>query len=222
MVTLQFGEGISDDVRQQVSAYNMLLNQKPFPGMLTTIPAYTTLSVAYDMMQVSKSSLSGKHCFDKVSTYLYSLQPSMIPPIKSGVTLTVPVCYSGDLGPDIEEVACINQLTVHEVIKLHSQLTYQVFMIGFIPGFAYLGGMDARLTTPRKTTPRKVVPAGSVGIAGAQTGVYPMESPGGWQLIGQTPLRLFDAERNEPSLLKAGDEVKFEPITYTEFQTYRP
>jgi inhibitor of KinA len=222
MVTLQFGEGISDDVRQQVSAYNMLLNQKPFPGMLTTIPAYTTLSVAYDMMQVSKSSLSGKHCFDKVSTYLYSLQPSMIAPIKSGVTLTVPVCYSGDLGPDIEEVACINQLTVHEVIKLHSQLTYQVFMIGFIPGFAYLGGMDARLTTPRKTTPRKVVPAGSVGIAGAQTGVYPMESPGGWQLIGQTPLRLFDAERNEPSLLKAGDEVKFEPITYTEFQTYRP
>jgi inhibitor of KinA len=198
MVTLQFGEGISEDVRQQVSAYSMLLNQRPFPGMLATIPAYTTLSVSYDVMQVSKSSLLGKHCFDKVSTYLYSLQPSMIAPIKSGVTLTIPVCYGGDFGPDLEEVAGINQLTVQEVIKLHSQPTYQVFMIGFIPGFAYLGGMDARLDTPRKTTPRKAVPAGSVGIAGAQTGVYPMETPGGWQIIGQTPLQLFDAVRNQP------------------------
>lgn len=216
MVTLQFGQNITEEVWQKVTAYNVLLQQQPFPGMQSTVPAYTTLSVTYDVMQVLKSPMPGIQCFDKVSNYLYSLQSPTIKPSKSGSIVHIPVCYGGDFGPDIEDVASLNQLTVQEVIQLHSQPTYQVFMIGFIPGFAYLGGLDTRLATPRKALPRKAVPAGAVGIAGEQTGVYPMETPGGWQLIGQTLLQLFDVGRNTPSLLKAGDLVRFDPVDYTD------
>jgi inhibitor of KinA len=221
-VTLQFGQSISEETLHNINAYNMLLGKQPFPGMQATVPAYATLSVFYNVLQVMQSDLPGKFCYDKVAGYLQSLQPEPTYQAKSYHKVTIPVCYGGDFGPDLEDVAHVNNITVEEVIKLHTAATYKVFMIGFVPGFAYLGGMDANLITPRKTTPRKAVPAGSVGIAGEQTGVYPMETPGGWQIIGQTPHNLFDAKRSEPALLKAGDEVKFEPISYTQFQTCLP
>lgn len=221
-VTLQFGQSISEETLRNINAYNTLLGKQPFPGMQTTVPAYATLSVFYDVWQVIQSNLPGKSCYEKVSRYLQGLQSEPAHQTKPYDTVAIPVCYGGDFGPDLEVVAQVNKLTVEEVIKLHSSAIYKVFMIGFVPGFAYLGGMDANLTTPRKTTPRKAVPAGSVGIAGGQTGVYPMETPGGWQIIGQTPLCLFDAKRSRPALLKAGDEVKFESISYTQFQTCIP
>ena len=129
----------------------------------------------------------------------------------------IPVCYGNEYGPDIEHVAEANKMSVNEVIDIHSKGKYLVYMIGFAPGFPYLGGMSEKIATPRRNTPRTVVPKGSVGIAGMQTGVYPIETPGGWQIIGRTPLKLFDAESKEKTLLKCGDIIKFYPISCDEY-----
>eukprot|EP01136_Pigoraptor_vietnamica_P038048 Opistho-1_new@106825 len=131
--------------------------------------------------------------------------------------ITIPVCYDLSLAPDLVELATLHQLSVEEVIQLHTAQTYRVYMIGFLPGFAYMGSVDERIRTARKANPRTKVPAGSVGIAGEQTGIYPLDSPGGWQLIGQTPLPLFDATRTDPCLLQPGDEVQFCSISLTAF-----
>lgn len=217
-VTVEFGQQIAEDLLGAVNSLNALLYKLPFPGFHTTVPAYSTLTVFYDPILVIKSNLPGAGGFEKVSGYLNSLklQNKLIKAAKGDI-VTIPVCYDAHLGPDLAEVASIHQMSIAEVIKLHSAGTYKVYMIGFMPGFAYLGGMDIRLATPRKATPRKSVPAGAVGIAGQQTGVYPLETPGGWQIIGQTPLRLFNVSGKQPSLLKAGDTVIFKPIDVTAF-----
>ena len=131
------------------------------------------------------------------------------------------MCYGGEYGPDLEEVARHNGLSVDEVIALHSGGEYLVYMIGFAPGFPYLGGMSERIAMPRRSSPRAQIPVGSVGIAGMQTGVYPIETPGGWQLIGRTPLALFRPEENPPSLLQAGNKVRFRPISADEFAAWK-
>lgn len=219
-ITIEFGLEISEGLLQQISNLNKLLQQKPFPGFCTAVPAYTTLSVFFDPLRVSLSKdLQGADCFEKVSGYIHQLKKEPVKEaLKSGAVIIIPVCYGGAFGPDLEEVAQLHQLTTQEVIALHSAAVYKVYMIGFVPGFAYLGGMNEMLATPRKATPRKVIPAGAVGIAGKQTGIYPLATPGGWQLIGQTPLKLFDAERPQPALLKAGDQVIFKTVTAQEFQ----
>jgi inhibitor of KinA len=167
------------------------------------------------------SSLPGKNSCHKVCTYLQELneqyRPSSI--AVEGEIISIPVCYGGALGPDIEYVAEYHRLTVDEVIAVHSSAVYKVHMIGFIPGFAYMGGLNSRLETPRKPVVAKV-PAGAVGIAGKQTGIYPLETPGGWQIIGQTPLKLFDARQDPPALLKASDRVKLEQIIFSDFERY--
>ena len=134
--------------------------------------------------------------------------------------MRIPVCYGGDLGPDLEEVASFAGMAEADVIRVHAGGTYRVFMLGFVPGFAYLGIVDQRIAMSRHATPRVRVPAGSVGIAGVQTGVYPAETPGGWQLIGRTPLKPFDPSRDEPFLLKAGDAVQFHPIDRAEYDAW--
>ena len=139
---------------------------------------------------------------------------------QKGRILTIPVHYGGSFGPDLPEVAEYHGMTPSEVIALHSAVTYRVYMIGFSPGFPFLGGLDPRLHTPRKKSPREKVPAGSVGIADQQTGIYSLDSPGGWRLIGRTPVKLFDLSREEPLLLGAGDRVLFQPITENEFENY--
>lgn len=218
-ITLEFGQEIRQNILDQLRHLNKLIHQNPFPGFRTTVPAYTTLSVFFDPMQVIKSGLPGHDCFEKVSAYITQLKSGTGDDKKSTIkTVSIPVCYGNSFGPDLEEVAKRNNLTTNEVITLHSSAVYQVYMIGFVPGFAYLGGMSALLSTPRKSTPRKAVPAGSVGIAGGQTGIYPLETPGGWQIIGRTPLQLFDARKSSPALLKAGDLVVFKPITDQEYQ----
>lgn len=217
-VTVEFGQQIAENLLNAVNSLNLLLHQRPFPGFNTTVPAYSTLTVFYDPLVVSKSDLPGSGCLAKVSGYLgdLNLQMKTTNSVK-GDTVTIPVCYGGTFGPDLAEVADLHQISIAEVIKLHSAATYKVYMIGFVPGFAYLGGMDERLATPRKATPRKLVPAGAVGMAGQQTGVYPLDTPGGWQIIGQTPLKMFDRDRVQPSLLKAGDMVVFKAIDIQEF-----
>ncbi|MNQ86793.1 Kinase A inhibitor [compost metagenome] len=137
-----------------------------------------------------------------------------------GNIIQIPVCYESAYAPDLGEVAAYHQVDEDEIVKWHTSRVYLVYMIGFAPGFPYLGGLDERLVTPRKSVPRTVIPVGSVGIGGAQTGVYPFETPGGWQLIGRTPVRMFRPEAIPPSLLQAGDQVKFEPITSEQFHAF--
>ena len=132
----------------------------------------------------------------------------------------IPVCYGGDLGPDLDDVAARHETTPDEVVRIHSGADYLVYMVGFMPGFAYLGGLPDEIATPRRSSPRTAVPAGAVGIGGQQTGVYPLESPGGWNLIGRTPLRIFDLSRETPSLLATGDRVRFCPISLDRYQRW--
>ncbi|WP_295793037.1 5-oxoprolinase subunit PxpB [Mucilaginibacter sp.] len=218
-VTIEFGREISQDILEVIPVFDRSLNQYPFPGFIASVPAYTTLSVFFDPVKVIQSNeMPGAACFEKVCGYLSQLHEKQEnTTVATGNIVIIPVCYDAELGPDIAEVAKIHNMTVDAVIQLHSAAEYSVHMIGFMPGFAYLGGMTESLATPRKGTPRNAVPAGSVGIAGKQTGIYPLQTPGGWQLIGQTPVKLFDANRVQPSLLKAGDRVIFKPITRLEF-----
>jgi inhibitor of KinA len=220
-ITLQFGDSISADLLTQVTTVNLLVQQQPFPGFISTVPAYSTLTIYFDPLRVFKSNLDGLQCFQKVENYIMSLSvPAHQTKNATTSPIKIPVCYSSEFGPDIDGLAALHNLSPEAVINLHTEVTYTVYMIGFVPGFAYLGGLNQSLTSPRKAVPRAVVPAGSVGIAGEQTGIYPLQTPGGWQIIGRTPLTMFDANRAQPSLLKAGDLVRFEPITTTEFEQY--
>lgn len=220
-ITLQFGNTISADLLTQVTTVNLLIFQQPFPGFISTVPAYSTLTIYFDPLQVFKSNLDGLRCFQKVKNYILSLSvPAHHAENATKSPIKIPVCYGSDFGPDLKGLAALHNLSPEAVINLHSEVTYTVYMIGFVPGFAYLGGLNQSLASPRKAVPRAAVPAGSVGIAGEQTGIYPLHTPGGWQILGRTPLAMFDANRAQPSLLKTGDLVRFEPITTTEFEQY--
>jgi len=220
-VTVVFGNQISETLWRLVSSFNRLLKQNPFSGLITTVPAYSTLTVFFDPLKVALTDLPGKSCYEKVAGYLKKMshsEPDLT--VQVGNQVVIPVCYGGNFGPDILTVAQNNGLTETEVIALHSSAVYSVYMMGFIPGFAYMGGMPPGLSTPRKEVPRAAIPAGSVGIAGLQTGIYPIEIPGGWQIIGRTPLQLFNADRESPALLKGGDSITFKAITTEEFNAY--
>jgi inhibitor of KinA len=168
--------------------------------------------VYFDPLRTDYSSL--------VSQLTSALEQQIAEPEVAGRLVEIPVCYGGEHGPDLSAVAGFARVTESEVVALHTAATYQVFMLGFVPGFAYLGSVDRRIAAPRRTEPRVRVPAGSVGVAGEQTGIYPSETPGGWQLIGRTPLRPFDISREDPFLLRAGDRVRFRPIVPDQFDTW--
>ena len=211
-IVLSFGDSIDLAVHARVRAFAACLEAHPFEGLVEYVPAFTTVTVYYDPWVLSEK---GKHKpYEKVTNLLLERLPQaeQYRQKQEPVVVEIPVCYGGELGPDLAFVAQHNQLSEEEVIAIHAAGEYTVYMIGFAPGFPYLGGMDARIATPRKETPRQRIPAGAVGIAGQQTGVYPIETPGGWQLIGRTPLALFDPQRQPPSLLQAGAVVKFIPI----------
>ncbi|WP_421940075.1 5-oxoprolinase subunit PxpB [Pedobacter sp.] len=218
-ITIVFGDEISLKLADRIAEFNQALIASPFSGFLTTIPAYASITVYYDPIKVYQSNLNGSSCFDKVSTYIRTLKINTSEKVKQPDKVIIPVYYGGKFGPDIDLIAAQANLSTAEVIQIHSAASYRVYMIGFVPGFAYMGGLDKRLSTPRRQQPRASVPAGAVGIAGEQTGIYPLDIPGGWQIIGQTPLKIFDANRPEPALLKAGDEIRFEPITVEQFRT---
>ncbi|MCX2740366.1 5-oxoprolinase subunit PxpB [Pontibacter anaerobius] len=216
-VVLQFGEEISLNTHFRIRAVAQALEQRAFQGLLEYVPAYTTLTVYYNPWVLSQQ---GKlDAYSEVVRQLEILveQAEENEPAPARV-VELPVMYGGTYGPDLQEVAEHTGLSIEEIIRIHSSGRYQVYMIGFAPGFAYLGGMDERIATPRQANPRASIPAGSVGIAGEQTGVYPISTPGGWQLIGRTPLQLFDPDREVPSLLQAGDEVRFVPISEQEYE----
>ena len=173
------------------------------------VVGYHTLTVYFDPLSVDSAWLEGE-----LATI--AGDPTTLPEV-SGATIEVPVCYGGDLGPDLGSVASLAGCTEAEVIEVHCSREYRVFMVGFVPGFAYMGPVEPRLSLPRRANPRTRVPAGSVALAAGQTGIYPMETPGGWHLIGRTPVKPFDERRVEPVLFRPGDRVRFTPMRREDF-----
>ncbi|HUP11987.1 MAG TPA: 5-oxoprolinase subunit PxpB, partial [Niastella sp.] len=192
--------------------------QNPLDGVIDYIPAYSSIAFVYDII-----ALGNKTGNSTVVDYLTRAITQRIPSIhvesyKERNIIEVPVCYDPSLGADLVALSTAHGLTEKQVVEIHCSRSYRVFMLGFLPGFAYMGKVDPRIVTPRLQQPRTKVAAGSVGIAGEQTGIYPVDSPGGWQLIGQTPLNIYDPAKANPCLFAPGDEVRFFPITLSEFQ----
>ncbi|WP_059105521.1 5-oxoprolinase subunit PxpB [Shouchella shacheensis] len=222
-VNLSFGNEIKRSYHQQVKNALIQLTNAPFAGFRECVPSYTGVTVFYDPLEVlpamnqeeKKEMLVSKKVIQMIEERIQTMEESSEG--KESKIVTIPVCYEESLGPDLPHVARVNDLSLEEVIAIHTGGEYLVYMLGFAPGFPFLGGMSPNIAMPRREEPRANIPAGAVGIAGEQTGVYPIETPGGWQLIGQTPLVLFDAKREQPSLLQAGDTVRFASISFEEF-----
>ncbi len=215
---IELGERIDEATQQRVQAACAALDAAAIPGCTELVPAYTTVTVHYDAVAAVAAGAPP----DDVAGWLgaraeLALGKLSAKSARKAVSVEIPVCYGGEFGPDLTRVAAQAKLSVEEVIKRHASASYTVALVGFSPGFPYLSGLPPQLSTPRLAQPRAQVPAGSVGIAGAQTGVYPLATPGGWNLIGRTPLRLFRPEQNPPVLLQPGDRVKFRAITREEF-----
>ncbi|WP_428911437.1 5-oxoprolinase subunit PxpB [Niallia sp. Krafla_26] len=217
-IIIELGEEIDDDIQSHIRVISSYLEEHPFYWMIEYVPAFTTVTIYYDPQAIylnDSSTLPFEFVREQINEMLTRIQYA-IPNQKTNI-IEIPVLYGGKWGPDIEFVANSNHLSIEEVINLHTANLYQVYMIGFAPGFPYLGGLSPKLATPRRQSPRLAIPSGSVGIAGAQTGVYPLETPGGWQIIGRTPLQLFRPKDHPPSLLKAGDQIRFKSINEEEF-----
>ena len=224
-VVITLGNEIKNCIHEKIKEYMQLLERDPFTGFVKCVPAYTNLTVYYDPLLIYHEQKQKNHNEEMISPYeiVCSLIYQKLQKIQADKKMThrtvfIPVCYGGECGPDLEYVARQHDLTTDEVIHIHVNGQYLVYMIGFAPGFPFLGGLSPKIATSRRPSPRAIIPAGSVGIAGMQTGVYPIETPGGWQLIGRTPQKLFLPNENPPSLLQAGDFVRFYPISYEEYQ----
>jgi inhibitor of KinA len=200
-ITLQANENVRKLLR--------LLELEPVAGVRNLHPAYCSLLVKFDALKLRHDELEAI-----LKKYLDRLKKVNLPEPRQ---LEIPVCYGGEYGPDLSDVAATHGITPAQAIELHTSTTYLVYFLGFVPGFAYLGQLPEALVTPRLATPRKRVPAGSVGIAGNQTGVYPFATPGGWRLVGRTPMAMFRTDRDGLSLLSIGDRVRFTPISAYRF-----
>ena len=210
-ITVEFGEQISPEINKRVQKLAKAIREKPLAGIIETVPTFRSLTVQYDPAAITQKKLC-----KKLTGYITQEQKQES---EDARIFGIPVCYGGQFGEDLCIVAKHAGLSEKEVIKIHSGPEYLIYMLGFLPGFAYLGGLDSRIETPRLQTPRKAIPAGAVGIGGRQTGIYPVASPGGWNLIGKTPLRFYDPDRAEPILLRAGDFIRFLPVSQKEFET---
>lgn len=214
-ITIEWGNCISNAIYEQIRAFNDLLKAKPFVGLLETVPAYTTLTAFFRPEWLAKHTVN-PHLF--IQNYLEKLlEKNLTTFISKENRVSIPVCYDSEFGLDIQHIAEKKDLTTEEVKAIHLEQSYKVYMMGFLLGFPYMGEVDDRIAMPRKTTPRPLVEKGSVGIAGNQTGIYPLNSPAGWQIIGKTPLNLVDFSKENPFLLKTGDTVNFRAISKEEF-----
>lgn len=208
-VAVLFGDEISEEINTKIRAFDEALTEEQIDGINETVPTYCSLTIHYAPEKIRYRAL--KERLEKLLSVSHTAARIAI------TVMEIPVLYGGEYGPDLEYVAKHNGLTPEEVVRIHTSAEYLIYMLGFTPGFSYMGGMDDRIATPRLKTPRVLIPAGSVGIAGKQTGIYPIDSPGGWQLIGRTPVRLYDAERDNPILLDAGLRVRFIPVDEAEY-----
>ena len=200
----ELGDAISPEINRRVRSLTDALEQGSIPGVFDFLPTYRSVLVYYDPLLVTSGEV--QEGIERL------LENAVAADTGARHVVHIPTLYGGDMGPDIAFVAEHNAIDEQQVISMHSGTDYLVYMMGFSPGFAYLGGLDERLATPRLQSPRTEIPPGAVGIAETQTGVYPVASPGGWQLIGRTPVRLFDPARERPVLLSAGDYVRFVPL----------
>jgi inhibitor of KinA len=206
---IYFGQQITLHAHEQVRRLLRLLEVEPIVGVRNLHPAYCSLLVKFDALKLRHEELE-----ERLRKNLDRLGEVKLPAPRQ---IEIPVCYGGEYGPDLDDVAALHGMTPEGVIRLHTATSYLVYFLGFVPGFAYLGELPQELVTPRLATPRKKVPAGSVGIAGNQTGVYPFETPGGWRLLGRTPLAMFRTDRNGLSLLSIGDHVRFVAVSRERF-----
>ncbi len=206
---IEFGKEIDPETNRKITALVQLMREQHIEGIVDVIPAFCSLLINYDPRVLSYEELKERmeHLL-KMETKTEATRKRIF---------EIPVCYGGEYGPDIENIAEHAGLSVEEVIKIHSSKDYLIYMLGFLPGFTYLGGLDERIYTPRLASPRLKIRAGSVGIGGSQTGIYPLDSPGGWQLMGLTPVRTYDPKRQTPILVEAGDYIRFIPIDEEEF-----
>ena len=194
---------------QRVIKLLRLLQREPIAGVNDLHPAYCSLLINFDLLKLNHPALQAV-----VNGYLHRLDEEALPKPRQ---VEIPVCYGGEFGPDLDGVCSSLQITPQQIIAMHGSVDYTVYFLGFVPGFAYLGELPKALEIPRLSSPRRVVPRGSVGIAGNQTGIYPFATPGGWRLIGRTPLQMFRGGENASSLLSIGDRVKFVPISKERF-----
>lgn len=208
-VFMEFGNSISPVINAKIRNMIKGIETSSINGITELLPTYRSIQIMYNPLEID---------YDELIKSLKELE-STIPEGDAGDyrIVEIPTLYGGEYGPDLEFVAEHNKISVEDVIKIHTSTDYLLYMLGFTPGFSYLGGMSEKIATPRLKTPRTKIPAGSAGIAGTQTGIYPIDSPGGWQLIGRTPVKMYDPLGDPPILLKAGDYVRFVSITEEEY-----
>ena len=217
-------EDAPEETLDEVLRVFQLLQRAAIPGIVELAPAYTSVAVFFDPAVVLKSSGAAEKVFDELATRIRSAISAVSPRRLRRTTasapriIEIPVCYDAEFGFDLDRVAEHTRLSAREIVDVHSACEYRVACIGFLPGFTFLAGLPKNLATPRRDVPRKEIPRGSVGIGGAQTGIYPLRSPGGWNLIGRTPLKLFDPIKNPPTFLCPGDRVRFRAITRRDFE----
>ena len=213
---VSFENIIDETINEKVMALQRAFAKNNFKGFVETVPAYASLAVFYDVATVKKNYTAATTAFEFVKNFTDQVvnKIDFFTTPKTNL-ITVPVYYNGE---DLEYVALLHNIAAEDVIAIHTSKPYRVFMIGFLPGFAYMGKIDDRIATPRLVTPRTNVKPGSVGIAGFQTGIYPLQSPGGWQIIGHTPIKIFDTAKDNPCLLQASDRVQFFSISKDEFE----
>jgi inhibitor of KinA len=221
-ITIDLGNSIDEQLNRQALAIHDWLQAHRFPGLVDIIIAYSSVSVLYDPTIVRASKVN---CPQGAYNWLKGLLERAVGEVMGvdarassvkGHSFRIPVCYGGEYGPDLEWVARQKELSAEEVIRIHHSGSYRIYMVGFLPGFPYMGRTDSRLEIPRKDRPVPVM-GGGVGIAGIQTGIYPLSSPGGWQIVGRTPVRLFDWQADPPIRFQCGDQVEFYPISREEF-----
>ncbi len=209
---LEFGDEISREVNDKVRRMVLAIHGNPMEGVIEIVPTYRSLLIHYDPLVLPVEALRKK--------LAHLEQGLQLTPFPGPIVTRIPVAYGGEYGPDLEYVARYHQIPPEEVIRLHCSRPYPIYMIGFMPGYPYMGELPEGLVTPRLKTPRLSVPQGSVAIAQKQTGIYSMESPGGWRILGRTPVKIFDPEKELPALLHMGDLVQFYPVSEKEFREW--
>lgn len=209
-LTVEFGNAISPELNRKAIALADHLEKKPFPGLVETVPAYASTTIFFDLLKVRRSFAEYPTAFEAVRQSVRDLIADLaVSPNIDARLVEIPVAFDRKSDFDLGYIAEEHGLTIDEVIEIFKSKTYRVYMLGFLPGFSYMGEVDERIATPRKQTPRTLVPKGSIGIAGRQTGIYSLASPGGWQIIGRTDVEMFTPDAARPTYLQAGDEVRF-------------
>jgi len=213
-LSVRFDDRIDETINAQVVLVAEAIEKAGIKGVRDVVPAFRSVTIYFDPLEVDLQALTVRLNAEASSSRRTDAEAAFR-------VVRIPVCYGGSFGPDLDDVAAFGRMEPSEVIALHSTPLYRVFMLGFVPGFAYLASVDARIAAPRRATPRTRIDAGSVGIAGVQTGVYPSDTPGGWQIIGRTPVRPVDWNRSDPFLFKPGDRVQFYPIAAADYDSAR-